>query len=378
MISYFSGSTFNQAILGGIKKADELIFEENVENNQDFYKYIKQNIINLSEIDSLVLDISACINTDEEILNALEMLRTMYDSMKIIVVAPYYELGNPFLTKCVQMGICNIINTDDFRQIELDVEKCILQGMTYREAAKFKEVRPEKLLVKHKVKRAVNKRLIGVAGTETNIGTTHTAIILANYLRKQGFMVALAERAKTEAFASICDAYGENIFEEGYFTLSGVDFWPAVDDEKMQMLLTHSYNVIVIDFGLYEQTNKDAFERCEDRLVISGSKPWEMEAVNHVFSEASKEVLKKYTFIFNFTPESDYEDIVEGMNGLHTVFLNYTENPFKENEFPSGKEIFAEILPEEEEKEKKNGILSRFFSKKRGNQSATEIGPLES
>lgn len=378
MMVYFTGSTYNQIIRECIKKVDELIFEESIDDNQDFYKYMKQNITNLGGVDCLILDVSVCLNTDEEVLSALEMIRTMYDKIKIIVFAPYYKVGNAFLMKCLQMGICNIVNTDDFRQIEIDLTYCLKDGMTYRDAAKFKEVYPEKVVVKHAIKRTVNKRLIGVAGTESNIGTTHSSIVLANYFRRKGFMVALAERAEQKAFVDICKDYDERIFEGGYFTLNGIDFWPDVSDEKMQLIQTHSYNVIVIDFGCYQDINKDAFERCEDRLIITGAKPWEMESINRIFSMASKDVLRKYVFLFNFTPQRDYEAIQKGMDELSVYFLNYMEDPFMAFDFPGGDEIFEAILPEETQKEEKRGMISKIFKKSKRQNTATEHGPLES
>lgn len=365
MVTYFTGTTFNQVIQGCIDETNELVYQPKIEEDQDFLKHIKQNLNGLSGVDCLILDTSVCINTDAELLDALEMIRTMYDTIRIIVFAPYRATGDRFLTSCLNMGIMNIINSDDFNEIREELKYCVVKGKTYREAVKYKEGHPEKVVVK-RAKRAVNKRMIGVAGSESNIGTTHSIIVLANYFRKKGFMVSVAEVNDSGAFQTICQEFGESMFEEGYFTMNGIDFYPDVDEEKLQDVQKRSYNVILLDFGAYSVDNRDAFERCEDKIIIAGSKPWELEAVNHIFANASKDVLMKYVFCFNFTQEKDYQAIRSGMGELESVhFLNYSEDPFADYSFPDGDEIFMDILPEEPEEEQKQGIFSKLLFRKK-------------
>lgn len=364
MVVYFTGSTFNQVIRESVQDVNALLYEPVIDDNQYFHKYIKKNIVGLSGIDALILDTSVCLDAEQEILGALEMIRTMYDRTKLIVFAPYKTIGDKFLTDCLNMGITNIISTDDFNDVKKELIYCLRDGMTYRDAVKYKEWQPDKVVVKPSVKRAVNKRMIGMAGTESNIGVTHNAMILANYFRKRGFMVAMAECNNSGAFEGIRESYEETLFEEGYFTIGGIDLYPAVNDVQMQKLLSHSYNVVIVDFGVYSQQNRDAFERCEDKLLIVGSKPWEMEAINNIFVWASKDVLGKYTFCFNFTQEKDYEEIRKGMGELKAVhFLKYLEDPFAESDFADANVIFEDILPEEQTEEKKT-FLRRIFKKK--------------
>lgn len=379
MIIYFTGRTFNQVIQKCIEDIGELVFEPQVEENQDFLKFIKQKIAGLSAIDYLVLDTSVCLNTDDEILSALEMLRTMYDEIRIIIFAPYRPTGDKFLASCLQMGITNIINTDDFNELNDQLLFCITKGMTYRDAVKYKKTAPEKVIVKH-VKKAVNKRMIGIAGAQSNIGVTHSIIILANFFRKKGFMVAVVEMNDSQAFNAICSDFDEKKFEEGYFSMNGIDFYPAEqseEDERMQLIQSHSYNVILFDFGVYGTHNREAFERCEDRIVIAGSKSWELDELNYVFANASKDILLKYVFVFNFTMEKEYALIRKGMEELENVhFLKYEPDPYNANEFPDGDEIFESILPDEPEEEEKKGFMKKLLNRekpKRSNKDGKNI-----
>ena len=367
MIIFFSGTTFQQVINEVIEKTGQIMFPPEISNELDFLKEMRQNITRYENVDIMILDESVCRNTDEELLTALEMLRTMYNDMKIILFAPYRQEGDDFLTKCFQMGILNIVNTDDFLKIREELEYCIVIGKTYREAARYKESKKERVVVRHEIKRSVNKRMIGIAGVEGNIGVTHNAIVLANFFRKQGYMVALVEMNGGSAFEEIRGAFDEKTFQDGYFTLGGVDFYAGWDVAKLPGVMEHSYNVILLDFGVYRECDRTAFERCEDKLIISGSKPWELEAANEVFELASQDALFKYIFCFNFTPQSDYDAIKEGMGGnggpgIENVhFLSYTVNPFTSFEFADAEDIFSDILPERQE-EKREG----FFAKLKG------------
>lgn len=76
-------------------------------------------------MDQLVIDCTAVLNTDEELLAAFEMIRTMYDGIRIIIFAPDYKPGSPFLKKCFEMGILNIITTDDYKILQDELVYCI-------------------------------------------------------------------------------------------------------------------------------------------------------------------------------------------------------------------------------------------------------------
>lgn len=365
-VLYFSGNTFNQVIKEAIEVAEQEIFPPVISNELDFLKTIRQNYVKYDTVDTLILDESICHqNTEDEVIEALEMIRSMYDDMKIIIFSPYREPGDDFLTRCFNMGIMNIITTSDFLELRKDLNHCIVSGMTYREAVQYKESRQEKVVVKHEIKRTVNKHMIGIAGVESNIGVTHNAIVLANFFRKQGFMVALVEMNSSGAFDAICRDFGEKKFKEGYFTLNGIDFYGNCNADKVSNVLEHSYNVILFDMGVYQECDRILFEKCEDRIIIASAKPWEMDATNSIFDLVSKEVLGKYVFCFNFTSQGDYDAIREGMSEVskNVHFLKYTEQPFEEFDFADAEIIFEECLPEKVEEEKK-GLLARFKKKK--------------
>lgn len=361
MIVYITGSTYFQIIKNTVEDTKELVMQTEISEEVDFYKYVKNNIAKLDGIEKLIIDFSVCQNTNEEIVKALEMLRSLYDSLRIIVFAPYLETGSELLMQCFTMGILNIINTDDFNEIRKELEICIKEGKKFKDAVKYKEIKAEKLDIKHEIKKTVNNHLIGVAGSEHRIGTTHTAFLLANFFRKKGFMVALMEMNGSGAFDCIREGFEEKEFGEGYFTLNGIDLYKNADVKKLGQAMEKSYNFILMDFGEYEKCDLVTLHKCSEKIIVSGSKPWEIESVNRIFEMEEQEVIKNYIFYFNFSLEREQDDIRKGMSIIKNVhFLDINNDLFSlESVLSDAEEVFAEYLPEKAEEEKK-GLFHKF------------------
>lgn len=356
MIVYITGSTYFQVIKNTVESTGELVMQTEISEEIDFYKYIKTNIAKLDGAEKLIIDFSVCQNTDEEIVKALEMLRSLYDSLRIIVLAPYMETGSELLMQCFTLGILNIINTDDFNEICRELEECIRTGKKFKDAVKYKEVKAEKLDIKHEIKKTVNNHLIGIAGSEHRIGTTHAAILLANFFRKKGFMVALLEMNDSKDFSCIQEGFEEKESEGGYFTLNGIDFYKNADIRKLGQVMEKSYNFILLDFGAYEKCDLVTLHRCSEKIIISGSKPWEIESVNTIFEMEEQEVIKDYIFYFNFSLEREQDDIRKGMSIIKNVFFLDIANDLFSLEFtlPDAEKVFSKYLPEKQEEEKKS------------------------
>lgn len=347
MIFYIASQTYQQVINQAIQETEDILIGGECRNDILLLKYVKENSNILNCLDVLIVDISALQDVDEEILQSLEILRMMHDHMRIIILAANRGEGDSLLTKCFQMSIYNIINTDDFLEIREELKYCIQTGMQYKDAVKYKECREQdKVIIKTEVKQTVNKVLIGIAGSEKRIGVTHNSIILANYLRRRGFMAALAEYGDRDTFHSIQESFEERIFEDMYFSMNGIDYYPSVDDDSLGAILGKSYNFVLVDFGTFEDCEKVMFNKCNVRIIITGSKPWEVARMNSIFSIVPEETLKMYHFCFNFTEKKLQNDVRRGMSVLEQIhFLKIHEDPFTAYEFEDVENILKEYMP---------------------------------
>lgn len=360
MIFYIASSTYQEVIARTIRE-EELILQDSECSNEIYLnKYVRSNISKLTSLEEIVIDISALQDTDEEIQTALDMIRFMAYGIRIIIVAPNRKDGDALLAKCFQMGIYDIINTDDFLELKEELRLCLRQGKKYADAVKYKEGNEqETAVIKTEIKQKVSKVLVEIAGSEARIGTTHNTIILANYLRKKGYMVAIAEMNMSGAFKQIQENFCEKVFDDKYFSIGGVDFYPDSDSNQLASILGKSYNFILADFGDFTECDRVNFNKADVQIIIAGSKAWEITDVNRIFAMVDEETFKNYNYCFNFTVEKNHKDIVKSMKGVERVyFLKITEDPFTTYEFPGAEKILAEYMPIMT-KSKKRGLFRR-------------------
>ncbi len=348
MIFYITSPTYKEIISSTIKEQEQLILAGGEESEDIMlYSFVKTNSATLlSGIDILVVDLSACCDIDEKIIDALEMLKMTNDDVRIIILATYRHPGDALLTKCFQMAIYDIICTDDFLQIKEELKISLLKGKQYKDALQFKEVSNEQIVVKTEIKQMVNKVMIGVVGSDRRMGVTHNVIVLTNFLRKKGYMVALAECNQHKAYAAICENLNCQM-QEGFFMLNGVDIYPEVNETLLGIILGKSYNFIVCDYGDFASCDRVNFNKSEIRIIITGAKAWEIAQVNKIFEEvANITTLEGYHYCFNFVPEVYKPDVLAGMGTLKNVhFLKYTENPYMATSFSDAEEILKDYLP---------------------------------
>lgn len=331
-------------------------------------KYIKENLKRLEGVDYFILDVGSVQDMDKEIVEALETLRIMEASMKIILLATNYKAGDELLLKCFHMSIYDMILTDDFNEIHEALKYCLLEGMQYKDALRYTKAADTgtvKAAPRTEIRQLANKVMIGMAGSQVRIGITHNCIILANTLRKMGYMVALVECNNSGCFDSIQNEFGEMIFEDTFFSMNGVDFYPNANADKLSIVLGKAYNFVISDFGRYTECDRITFNKCQECILIMGSKPWEVGCVTEVF-ELAGEASQKYHYYFNFTQTELRKEVKEGMEGLPSIhFLEHTENPFTTNCFPDVEELLKKYLPIKTEPKKKGlfGIMGGLQKK---------------
>ncbi|MBA4688629.1 MAG: hypothetical protein H2184_15870 [Candidatus Galacturonibacter soehngenii] len=373
-VVYFASPAYNEVIRKTIESCERIILSDSDSaNDYDFYKYVKSHISFIGTVNEIVLDINSTNNLDNEIIEAIGMLRSMYNDLKIIIIATNRYVGDDLLATLFGMGIQNIICTNDYVDIQTELKICLERGKTYNESCKFKDVKKEKVVVRNEIKQTVEKVMIGFAGATENIGVTHNAIIMANWLRKKGFMVAFVEFQKKylelkdelSPFESIKESFDEKLIDEKYFTVGGVDYYQKANVDVLSSVLSKSYNFIVIDFGCFRSYDKMEFGRCAERIVVSGSKPWELESMLDFFDDLSGMSMETTHFCFNHTHEDMYKGIKENMDEVESIhFLKYITDPFNSYDFSDAEIIMKKYMPVVIE-EKKKGIFNRKKNKQR-------------
>lgn len=368
MIYYYVSNVYHNTVLEAIQNTNEVIANNLVSDEIFINEEIKYAISSFKSVNIIIIDLNSLKDEDEEIIEAIEMIRTMYDNIRIIILAANRKEGDILLTKCFAMGIYDIITSKDYIEIKNEIIYCLETGKKYGDSLKYKDViENDKISIKSEIRQVVNKITVGIIGSQNRIGNTHLMIILANYLRSKGFRVAMIEKSDTHAFEYIRDSY-ECKFENNHFKLDNNDYFPSnsKDDGIILTVMQSAYNFIITDYGIYKNANMDEFNKQDIKIVICGSKPWEIANINGLFESQSKEQLIEYNYIFNYINEKKSgEYLRENMGELKKVyFASFEADPFTSHEFPGADEIFKKYIVEPE----KENVKKKKFSFKRGKE----------
>ncbi len=370
MVYYIASPTYQAIITSVLRDSEQII--AGGDNISELYlnKYVKEHINSLSGVDILVIDLSCCLDLDTEITSTLETVKVMYGQLRIILLATQIMPGDELLVKSVQMGIYDIITATDFAEIKDELTYCVIEGKQYRDAIRYlKADNGDKTAgkqVRIKPKQNANRVMIGLAGSESRVGTTHNAIVIANTLRRSGYMVALLEMSSHPVFGDIRDSYDEKSEDALHFTVNGIDYYPSVQAAEVNAIMAKAYNFLVIDFGSFDSMDDITFNKCEVPVIVAGSKPWELDAVNRLFSKTVHENLVRYNFLFNFTAETYREDIKNGMAELKNVFFApVTVDPFSAVENSLCEQLCGDYFDKGSQTEKKKGLFGLWQKKQK-------------
>ena len=170
-------------------------------------KFAVQELRNLNNYKQIIIDIASTKETENEIVQAVVAIKSMYN-IKIIIVALGFQEGNSLLAKLFNEGIYNFVNASTyFEQKELFNEgiynfvnastyfeqkeqfrNCLSnEGCQYKDAVRFRqkleEGKKNKVIIKKEYKKLKQFVNIAVAGTEKHIGVTTQAILITMFLK---------------------------------------------------------------------------------------------------------------------------------------------------------------------------------------------------
>lgn len=218
-------------------------------------------------------------------------------------------------------------------------------------------------VVKQEIQSAVKKAVIGFAGSQQRIGTTHQTILFANHLHSFGYKVAIVESdlCANKSFSTIEKGYDVKKSTD-YFTYQEVDYYPNYNLLELSRIFLKDYNFVLIDFGVYNQTIEMEFGRCVARIMITGTKPWETPMLDKILESVSDErVIKEINFLYMFTHDDAKKTIIKNLAKEYKVFFaDYTPDPFINEGYPAIKDILDDYMPKEEIIQRKGQLLGKL------------------
>lgn len=211
--------------------------------------------------------------------------------------------------------------------------------------------------------------IIGVIGAEKRCGCTHTCLTIANFLKNRGLKVALCQcDEKKSTFEDIQESAGA-VIDKGnnYFTYNQIDYYPFVNDMIFKNItLNPKYNYVILDLSDYDKMDEKFLAKSDIKILVCGSKPWEVTALGKVFGQLDEKILQSFVYYFTFCSDNETakKNIIDGMDTLTNVYFpKYTEDPFVCEDFPGASEILGEAFDKKTEDDRIKNMQSRKASR---------------
>lgn len=119
----------------------------------DFLKYIKETKVNFKLIKYIIIDLKSIKGTEEKQLEDILSFNELYPNIRIIILASEYSEQNLVLTTLYEKGLYNIINEKNvFEELKKSLS---IEGISKRDAKKFKRVQETKINKYNKLKEKI-------------------------------------------------------------------------------------------------------------------------------------------------------------------------------------------------------------------------------
>lgn len=244
------------------------------------------------------------------------LVEEMLKSYKI----PYYD---PDIKGSIQNAFSSIVGsllTEELINLDLKMQ------------ATFKQKNVEQL---PRVNKNKNHKLgvveIGMMGVSSGVGTTHQTISFASALASQ-YRVAVVEQGQKRAFREIQKIMDLDV-DKKTFEYNGVTYFRDLAYSEFKIHSRESYDVIIVDYGSYEEIESyDDYLAMDYRFVVAQGVDWKIHEIQ-MFKKMTKQydVQSNWTYLIPFLEEHELADIRELVDNKIQQ-IPFSKNPFEPEE----------------------------------------------
>lgn len=164
---------------------------------------------------------------------------------------------------------------------------------------------------------------IAVTGTQTRIGATHFALLMANYLNGKGVRCLYQECNPSGHLKKMIHSVGAVLGEDGIWHYKGCHLLPF--SELSSQPAGGGYRVIIKDYGTGLPEKEESFGKEDVRLLVGGAKAWEQEGVLDAMKGEGGGSAK---ILLNFLNGKQYRDFCNKTKGRDIYRIPYEPDPF--------------------------------------------------
>lgn len=318
---------------------DEIEVYSGIKNLQEF---AIRELQNLSNFKYLILDISDIKEKQESIIKSVVAIKSMHN-IRIIIMATGYKEGDDILAKLFKEGIYNFVIGDSYQKQEEEFRKCLSkEGNEYKDAIRFRVEdnninSKNKVIIKREYKKIKQLLTVAISGTQNHIGVTTQALLLCKFFNERGLKACYVCANNSTDIEELQILAGKEL-NKGMFQYGGIDIYTK--DEKISAM-AYGYDVYIYDYGVLTDNNINLFLKNDKRIIVGGSKLWEIRKIFLSF-ERLKDFEDVY-YIISHCPVDDKNALTTNMQKFKkkTFFSEYAPNPFENNK---NTEIYLSIF----------------------------------
>lgn len=171
---------------------------------------------------------------------------------------------------------------------------------------------------------------VGVMGVEKGVGTTHSSLMTASYYRKKGYSVAIVEWGEQEAFSRIRDIYegGGSKSEEDVFVIKRIHHYPRFSEKQLSRLRKEGYQVIVVDFGKYQDFLLSYYNDLDLQLLVGHGIDWKIHELGQIVGSVPEPLCADWKILLPFGDDEERLDVQKLCN-VKAFSIPFHKNPYQ-------------------------------------------------
>lgn len=165
---------------------------------------------------------------------------------------------------------------------------------------------------------------IGVMGSGRGNGTTHLAIMLANYCANGcGLATAAIEYGSHRDYMKICDETRTRAEDIRHFSYKGIVFHTCCSSMEVANCLLEKKDVVVLDLNACDEAALEEFFRCDIRIAVGAVSLWKLAELQKMMKR-----LESTEYVLAVVSPDDRR-LKEILDGRQTFFnIPIEPNPF--------------------------------------------------
>lgn len=176
---------------------------------------------------------------------------------------------------------------------------------------------------------------IAVIGAEHSSGTTHTSLIISNFLTNNGYKVAIVEANSHRDFQQI-----ENVYEglqnvqsgRNHFKIHGLEYYKSGRLDITE-LKERAYDYIVLDLGCYEETEHlEEFLRAQVQIVTAHGSEWRQPQLYKFYDQFNQRDQTEWSYLIPFADNQTITDIKKVIRKSKVVSVPVHPDPWEKQD----------------------------------------------